>query len=78
VNRFNLYFNAAFVAVWTAMLPITLLTGLKGSVPYVAAISVWALIVGHFGATISSHIAVQQETTHAKLDRIHRHVRSAK
>jgi hypothetical protein len=75
MNRFNLWFNAAFVVVWLLMLPITLLSGLKGSVPYVAAISVWALIVGHFGATISSHIAVQQEQTHEKLDRIHRHVR---
>ncbi|MCA1683213.1 MAG: hypothetical protein LC685_04410 [Actinobacteria bacterium] len=39
--------NLLLAVAWTAMLPITLMTGLKASVPFVAAISIYALMIGH-------------------------------
>ena len=48
------YLNASLAVVWTAMLPITLLSGLKASIPYLAAISVYALMVGHLTGAIAA------------------------
>ena len=44
---FAFWSNAFLAVLWTAMLPVTLLTGLKASVPFVAAISIYALMIGH-------------------------------
>lgn len=35
---------------WAVMLPISILTGLKNSVPYLVGLSVYALMVGHFAS----------------------------
>lgn len=35
---------------WAVMLPISVTTGLKHSLPYIVGLSVYALMVGHFGA----------------------------
>ncbi len=48
------YLNIIFAAMWIAMLPITLLTGLKGSIPFLAAISVYALFLGHFTGALAA------------------------
>lgn len=40
-----------FLAIaWFAMIPVSVLTSLKASVPYLIAISVYALAIGHFSS----------------------------
>lgn len=46
--------NMVFAALWMVMLPITLATGLKSSVPFVAAISIYALFLGHFTGALAA------------------------
>lgn len=48
------YLNATLALLWTIMLPVTLLSGLKASIPYLAAISVYALMVGHLTGAIAA------------------------
>lgn len=42
------------MALWIAVLPVALLTGLKGSVPFLVGISIWALVCSEFAAWQSS------------------------
>jgi hypothetical protein len=51
-TRANLlrYYHASAVVVWAVMLPISLMTGLKTSLPFIVGISVWALVCSEFGA----------------------------
>ena len=46
--------NMIFAGLWIAMLPVTLATGLKSSVPFVAAISIYALFLGHFTGALAA------------------------
>lgn len=48
------YSNVTLAVLWTAMLPLVLLTSLKSSVPFVAAISIYALMVGHVTAALAA------------------------
>lgn len=48
------WLNILFAVVWTVMLPITLATALKSSVPFVAAISIYALFLGHFTGALAA------------------------
>lgn len=72
---FLVWFNATFLAFWTAMMPVTLYTVLKSSVPYVAAISVWALIAAHLTGLIAAIVAVQQWKIEHALDEHRQHNR---
>lgn len=42
--------HAALTVVWLGMIPVSLLTGLKQSVPFLVGISVYANVAGHFAA----------------------------
>lgn len=35
---------------WGAMIPVSILTGLRNSLPYLVGLSVYALMVGHFAS----------------------------
>lgn len=43
-------FHAVATVVWVVMIPISILTGLKDSVPFLVFISLWALVGAHWGA----------------------------
>lgn len=43
-------FHASATVVWVVLLPISIFTPLKDSVPWLVAISVWALIGAHLAA----------------------------
>ncbi|HEU5043073.1 MAG TPA: hypothetical protein VFT75_02940 [Nocardioidaceae bacterium] len=49
-------------ALWAAMIPVSLLTGLKNSVPYLVMLSVYALAVGHFASWQGARAEVSSET----------------
>lgn len=44
---FAFWSTVILAGLWTLMVPVTLLTGLKASVPFLAVISLYALMVGH-------------------------------
>lgn len=43
-------FHGAMTLVWLVMLPVSAFTPLKNSVPFLVAISIWALVGAHWAA----------------------------
>jgi len=43
-------FHGAATLGWAVMIPVSMATGLRNSVPYLVGISVWALVAGHAAA----------------------------
>lgn len=52
--------NGWFTMFWIAMIPISLVTGWVKSVTYVSALSLWALVSGHWSAWQSARVEVEQ------------------
>ena len=53
--------NGWFTVFWLVMIPVSLITGWISSVTYVAALSLWALVSGHWSAWQAAHVEVRQE-----------------
>jgi hypothetical protein len=49
-KTFLKWFHACATIAWLLMIPIAVLTPLKDSVPFLVAISLWALVGAHWGA----------------------------
>ena len=45
---------------WLAMIPVSIATGWINSVTYVAALSLWALVSGHWSAWQAARVEVAQ------------------
>src|SRR3954469_10501999 len=63
--------NGWFTIFWIAMIPISLATGWVKSVVYVSALSLWALVSGHWSAWQAARVEVIQAAEakeHAKED----------
>lgn len=43
-------FHAVATLAWLVMIPVSVLTGLKDSVPFLVGISLWALVGAHWSA----------------------------
>lgn len=43
-------FHAVMTLLWLAMIPVSVFTGLKDSVPFLVFISLWALVGAHWAA----------------------------
>lgn len=56
-----LVFNACQAVLWLVMIPVSLETGLKRSVPFLVFLSVWALEVGAIAATVAGMAALRAE-----------------
>jgi hypothetical protein len=52
--------NGWLTMVWLAMIPISLATGWVKSVVYVSALSLWALVSGHWSAWQAARVEVNQ------------------
>ena len=52
---------------WVAMIPISFLFGWLNSVVYVSALSLWALVSGHWSAWQAARVEVAQATQEEKL-----------
>ena len=48
-------------AAWGLLIPITVFTGLKGSIIWIALMSVWANFVGHFSSWQAARVEVKQD-----------------
>jgi hypothetical protein len=57
--------NGWLTIFWIAMIPVSLITGWISSVTYVAVLSLWALVSGHWAAWQAARVEVAQQ---AELD----------
>jgi hypothetical protein len=53
--------NGWLTIFWLAMIPVSLATGWVNSVVYVSALSLWALVSGHWSAWQAARVEVNQE-----------------
>lgn len=53
--------NGWLAVFWVAMIPISIWTGWVKSVTYVSALSLWALVSGHWSAWQAARVEVKQE-----------------
>jgi hypothetical protein len=52
--------NGWLTIFWIVMIPASILTGWISSVTYVAALSLWALVSGHWSAWQAARVEVEQ------------------
>lgn len=60
--------NGWLTIFWIAMIPVSLVTGWINSVTYVAALSLWALVSGHWSAWQAARVEVAQEKEQDKIE----------
>lgn len=53
--------NGWLTVFWLTMIPVSIVTGWINSVTYVAALSLWALVSGHWSAWQAARVEVRQE-----------------
>lgn len=53
--------NGWLTIFWIAMIPVSITTGWINSVTYVAVLSLWALVSGHWSAWQAARVEVKQE-----------------
>jgi hypothetical protein len=53
--------NGWLTIFWIVMIPVSILTGWISSVAYVAALSLWALVSGHWSAWQAARVEVRQD-----------------
>lgn len=53
--------NGWLAIFWVAMIPVSLVMHWLSSVTYVAALSVWALVSGHWSAWQAARVEVKQD-----------------
>jgi hypothetical protein len=57
--------NGWLTIFWIVMIPISLITGWVNSVVYVSALSLWALVSGHWSAWQAARVEVNQAAEQA-------------
>src|SRR6185436_2540583 len=53
--------NGWLTIFWIAMIPVSIITGWINSVAYISALSLWALVSGHWSAWQAARVEVAQE-----------------
>ncbi len=53
--------NGWFTLLWILMIPVSIVTGWIHSVTYVAALSIWALVTGHWSTWQAARVEVTQQ-----------------
>lgn len=60
--------NGWLTIVWIAMIPFSYAMGWLSSVTYVSALSLWALVSGHWAAWQAARVEVKQERDRQERD----------
>ena len=60
--------NGWLTIFWIVMIPVSIFTGWISSVTYVAALSLWALVSGHWSAWQAARVEVEQAKEAEKKD----------
>lgn len=68
--------NGWLTIFWIFMMPVAVVTGLINSIPFISAISIYALATGHWSAWQASRVEVKQDEgdVEEKIDDIHQEV----
>jgi hypothetical protein len=53
--------NGWFTIFWIVMIPVSVATGWVNSVTYVSALSLWALVTGHWSTWQAARVEVTQQ-----------------
>ena len=53
--------NGWFTIFWIAMIPVSIATGWVRSITYVSALSIWALVSGHWSTWQAARVEVTQQ-----------------
>jgi hypothetical protein len=61
--------NGWLTIFWVMMMPVSLATGWVKSVTYVSALSLWALVSGHWSAWQAARVEVNQEAEERRRDK---------
>jgi len=61
--------NGWLTIFWVAMIPISMAMGWLNSVVYVSALSLWALVSGHWSAWQAARVEVKQEEVQRTTER---------
>ena len=61
--------NGWLTIFWLGMIPVSIVTGWISSVQYVSALSLWALVSGHWSAWQAARVEVNQEIEAKKKDK---------
>ena len=61
--------NGWLTIFWLLMIPVSLITHWVNSVVYVSALSLWALVSGHWSAWQAARVEVNQQIETQKRDR---------
>lgn len=56
--------NGWLTVFWVAMIPVSIVTGWINSIVYVSALSLWALVSGHWSAWQAARVEVKQDELH--------------
>lgn len=54
-------FHAVATIVWIVAIPVSVLTGLRHSVPFLVFLSLWALVSGHWAAWQAARAELAQD-----------------
>ena len=60
--------NGWLTIFWIVMIPVSIMLGLLASVTYVSALSLWALVSGHWSAWQAARVEVAQSVEAEKLE----------
>ena len=60
--------NGWFTIIWIIMIPLSIFTGWINSVTFVAALSLWALVSGHWSAWQAARTEEKQDEQMKKSD----------
>jgi hypothetical protein len=60
--------NGWLTLFWVAMIPVSYELGWLKSVVYVSALSLWALVAGHWSTWQAARVEVTQQKEHQKLE----------
>jgi hypothetical protein len=60
--------NGWLTIFWIAMIPVSIATGWISSVQYVSALSLWALVSGHWSAWQAARVEVEQQREAQELE----------
>lgn len=60
--------NGYLTLFWVVMIPVSFITGWINSVTYVAVMSLWALVSGHWSAWQAARVEVKQQELDEKAD----------
>jgi hypothetical protein len=61
--------NGWFTVLWVVMIPVSVVTGWIHSVAYISALSLWALVSGHWSAWQAARVEVAQQREYDEVNR---------